>query len=238
MRVPDFRVSFGLLFVLFAIVLPISALGEDATKAHVAVVRFSNKTNSVSYDAACKAATDTLYLTLSQLGRYRVQADDAMGSGEDALRVMAEGERLDFIMYGQMSKAAAGGIVCSLSVYDRAKGKTTLSQSRKAAGVLDIFEAVDELVVSVLESMTGAHIGFGSLTLTNTGEQGELHSTRRRDGGRKQLGEPGQSTERATDGDNRAEADAGRQGDREIDRCGEGRGDDRAQVRGALFDGR
>jgi TPR repeat protein len=171
MRFPVSRVSVGALLVVLVTCRPISLFGEDATTAHVAVVRFANETGLVSYDAACKAATDTLVMTLSQLGRYRVQSEDTVGSGEDALRAMAEEQQLDFIMYGAMSKSVSG-IDCKLSVFDRARGKTTLSQSRKAAGVLDIFDTTDELVVSVLESMTGSHIGFGAITLTNTGEKG------------------------------------------------------------------
>jgi len=147
------------------------AFAEDMAQAHVAVVQFSNATDSSSYDAACKAATDTLVMTFHQLGRYRVQSEDKIGGGEDALRVMAEERQLDFIVYGTMSKSGSG-IDCKLSVFDRAKGKTTLSQSRKAPGLLDIFDATDELIVSVLESMTGSHIGFGAITLTNTGEKG------------------------------------------------------------------
>jgi hypothetical protein len=162
----------GVLFIMLLASVPTAAFSEDETKAHVAVVQFSNQTNSASYDAACKAATDTLLLTLQQLGRYRVQSLDTAGSGEDALRAMAEEQHLDFIIYGKLSKPEAGGIDCRLSVFDRAKGKTALSQSKKAAGVLDIFDTTDDLVVSVLEAMTGTHIGFGSLTLTNTGEKG------------------------------------------------------------------
>jgi hypothetical protein len=158
--------------ILFAVGGPSFIFGQGAPLAHVAVVQFSNQTGSASYDAACKAATDTLFLTLRQLGRYRVQSEDNAGSGEDALRAMAEERRLDFIIYGKMSKGAAGGIDCSLSVFDRAKGKTALSKSLKAAGVLDVFDIADALVVSVLESITGSHIGFGSLKLTNTGEKG------------------------------------------------------------------
>ncbi|MGA2547682.1 MAG: hypothetical protein ABSF43_14110 [Rectinemataceae bacterium] len=101
---------------------------------HVAVVQFSNQTGSASYDAACKAATDTFFLTLRQLGRYRVQLEEkAAGVGEKALRAMAEERHLDFIIYGMMSKAGSVGIDCSLSVFDRAKGRTTLSLSGTAA---------------------------------------------------------------------------------------------------------
>ena len=155
-----------------ALGFPSFAFGEDAAKAHVAVVRFSNGMSSSSYDAACNAATDTLFLTLREFGRYRVQIEEGVGAGEEALRAMAAERQLDFIMYGKMSKAGSAGIECTLSVFDRAKGKTTISQTRKAAGVLDVFDATDALVVAVLETMTGAHIGFGEVKLTNTGEKG------------------------------------------------------------------
>ena len=167
-----FRLVLGLFLASLALGLAGFAFGEDAAKAHVAVVRFSNDTSSSSYDAACKAATDTLFMTLQELGRYRVQLEEGAGAGEEALRAMAAERQLDFIMYGKITKAESGGIDCKLSVFDRAKGKTTLSQTKKAAGVLDVFDAADDLVVSVLESLTGAHIGFGSLKLTNIGEKG------------------------------------------------------------------
>ena len=157
------------LFLLVGLSSPVFC---QESKPHIAVALFSNQTNSPSYDAACKAATDTLTLTLNQLGRYLVRPEDTVDSNEDALRAKAAEQNLDFIMYGKMSKENSGGIDCNLSVFDRAKGKTTLSQTRKAAGVLDIFDVTDDLVVAVLESMTGSHIGFGSLTLTNTGEKG------------------------------------------------------------------
>ena len=83
--------------------------GEDATKPHVAVVRFSNGTGVASYDAACKAATDTLALTLTELGRYRVQSEERSGSGEDALRALAEEEQLDFIIYREDVQVRVGG---------------------------------------------------------------------------------------------------------------------------------
>lgn len=171
MRCPSLRRAYISIFMVLLAGLRIPAFCQDA-KPHVAVVVFVNNTEASSYDAACKAATDTLVSTLGELGRYRVQTLDKANGGEDALRAMAEAQQLDFVMYGKLAKSGSGGIDCSLSVFDRAKGKTTLSQTKKAAGVLDIFDATDALVVSVLETMTGSHIGFGALTLTNTGEKG------------------------------------------------------------------
>ena len=115
------------LLVFFSVGGTSFLIGQDASTAHVAVLRFANETSSSSYDAACKAATDTLVLTLQQLGRYRVQSEDASGRGDEALRAMAEEKHLDFIMYGKMSRGESGGIDCRLSVFDRAKGTTSLS---------------------------------------------------------------------------------------------------------------
>lgn len=159
-------------FVALAALHSCPAFGDDASAAHVAVVEFANDTGSSSYDAACRSATDTLTLALRQLGRYSVQAEKSPGRGEDALRAMAVDRRLDFVMFGKLSKPASGGIECSLSVFDRAKGKTAISRTEEATGVLDIFDVTDALVVSVLESMTGSHIGFGTVSFKNTGEKG------------------------------------------------------------------
>ncbi|MGA2548486.1 MAG: hypothetical protein ABSF43_18250, partial [Rectinemataceae bacterium] len=68
------------LFIFFAVDGTSFLGGQEGANAHVAVLRVANETSSASYDAACKAATDTLVLTLTQLGRYRVQSEDASGS--------------------------------------------------------------------------------------------------------------------------------------------------------------
>jgi hypothetical protein len=172
MRSPFFRAAAIVALGVLTVFPSCPAFGDDASRAHVAVVEFSNETGSSSYDAACRSATETLILTLRQLGRYSVQSENSPVGGEEALRAMAADGRLDFIMQGKLSKPATGGIACSLSVFDRAKGKTAISRSEKATGVLDIFDATDALVVSVLEAMTGSHIGFGTITLKNTGEKG------------------------------------------------------------------
>ncbi|MGA2548453.1 MAG: hypothetical protein ABSF43_18075, partial [Rectinemataceae bacterium] len=80
MRFPTLHVSVGVFIVILAAGGHSFVFGQEGANAHVAVLRFANETSSASYDAACKAATDTLVLTLTQLGRYRVQSEDASGS--------------------------------------------------------------------------------------------------------------------------------------------------------------
>ena len=112
------------------------AFGQQGANAHVAVLRFANETSSTSYDAACKAATDTLVLTLTQLGRYRVHRRKVWQRGRGAAGDgRGKAPRLHHVREDVQS--GSGGIDCRLSVFDRAKGTTTLSQTRKAAGVLD-----------------------------------------------------------------------------------------------------
>jgi hypothetical protein len=172
MKPASARPAIALLAALLASAPGAPCRAQEGAKAHIAVSRLSNETGTASYDAACQAVTDTLLLTLRELGSYEVQAAEPRARGDEGLRAMAEERRLDFVMYGRMSQAAGGGIACSLSVYDRAKGKTTLSKQASAAGALDVFDAADQLAVSVLESLTGSHIGFGSIRLRNGGEKG------------------------------------------------------------------
>jgi len=167
----DLKLRLASLLLIAATLFPAQAFGQAAAKPHVAIGGFSNQTGVSSYDAACKAVSDTLLLAFEQLGRYTTQSLTLADRSEDGLRAFAEKDDLDFVVYGTMTKKAAG-IICDLSVFDRAKGKVTLSRTGKALGVLDIFDATDDLVVAVMESMTGAHIGFGSATLTNKGEPG------------------------------------------------------------------
>jgi hypothetical protein len=70
----------GALVLLFAFDLiegPSGAHAQEVFKAHVGVVRFSNETGSPGYDAACQAVTDTINLTLRQLGDYQLQSLDS-----------------------------------------------------------------------------------------------------------------------------------------------------------------
>jgi TolB-like protein len=160
------------LVLVAAMLFPTTAFGQASAKPHVAVVGFSNQTGVTSYDAACKTVSDSLLLAFEQLGRYTVQSLTQEDCSESGLRTLAETQNLDFVVYGTMTKKTAGGIVCDLSVFDRAKGKATISRTGKASGLLDIFDTADDLVVAVMESMTGTHVGFGSATLTNKGEPG------------------------------------------------------------------
>lgn len=100
----------GIILGIIGLILVSSLFGDDEVKARVAVVRFSNDTGSPSYDAACKAATDTLTMTLRQLGRYQVQSFDEANSTAEGLRTMAEAQQLDFIMYGTISQKAGTGL--------------------------------------------------------------------------------------------------------------------------------
>ena len=57
MQSPIFRLALGALVVALGVGAPSSAFADDAAKAHVAVIRFSNETGSASYDASCRSAT-------------------------------------------------------------------------------------------------------------------------------------------------------------------------------------
>ena len=125
-------------------------------------------------DAACSAAGFSLFLTLNQLGDYELLPNALQVSAVDvdSLRAWAERNAADFILFGRMIASNAGGFVCSLSLFDRAKGSITIERQSQAASVLEIFEATDGLIANMVDAMTGRHIGFGRIVFQNEGAKG------------------------------------------------------------------
>ncbi len=152
----------------------VHAFGQESRPLpRVAVVGFENATGSPSFDAACSAVTETLILTLRSIGTYDVEpVSDVRASGDDAGRaVLAVEHGSDYLIYGSMT-SSSDAVVCALSVFDRAKGKTSITKRSAPVNLLEIFDTADEQVASVLEAMTGVHIAFGSVTFGVSGEAG------------------------------------------------------------------
>jgi hypothetical protein len=145
-----------------------------AANPHLAVFRISNDTGNPSYEAACNAATDSLVITLRQLGFYELLPTEARGgTGDlDSLRAWAESRNADYIVFGSIGSASGGRLACGLSLFDRAKGKVSLEKLEDKVAPLDVFDAEDGLVLAMLDAMTGRHLGFGSLVFSNGGVKG------------------------------------------------------------------
>ena len=154
-----------LLCVPFAL-LAQTASGGDLP--HVAITGFENRTNDEVFDIPAKTATDSLVLTLRLLGMYEVLERDALvdvptDATDAALGDWCDANGYDYFIYGTIALGQGGSQKYKLSVFDRTKRKTVINETAKGESVLDVFSASDQLAGSVIDSVTGRHIGFGSI---------------------------------------------------------------------------
>ncbi|MEI6876486.1 MAG: hypothetical protein WCL50_15305, partial [Spirochaetota bacterium] len=170
-----------LLALILCLPFAAPAEGKDDTppeaakteKPHLAVLGFANETGSKSTDAATNAATDTILLTLHQLGLYELlPVAGAVARDVESLRAWAESHKADYVMFGRIGRGADSGFVCGLALFDRAKGRISIDRQSGEVSALELFETSDQLIASVLDEVSGRHIGFGRLLLEARGEKG------------------------------------------------------------------
>ncbi|HNY18378.1 MAG TPA: sugar-binding protein [Treponemataceae bacterium] len=158
-------------FMGLSLLLP-AAISAEATQnaSRVAIVGFVNATGSDRYDAAAKTATDSLLLTLTGLNAYQiVRAENGDANGAGDLVALCDTGRCDYAIYGSIRAGKEGTLDCALSVFRRSDETTPVTRTEKSVSLLGIFNATDDLIATVLESVTGSHIGFGSITLERSG---------------------------------------------------------------------
>jgi hypothetical protein len=151
------------------------SFGED--KPRVAVLAFENATGNSSYDAVSDAATRTLDLTLRSLGSYdvRLLPRSALEKAGNSARKLARAEDVDTVLYGSVRLEGESLVKASVSIFDWEKDPAKFDTP--PVKPVDIFGAVDDLVSAALDSMTGAHIAFGSLEFKNSGQKGDYRVT-------------------------------------------------------------
>jgi TolB-like protein len=147
-----------------------SGSAEDLQR--VAVLPFRNSTDNASYGSVCGAAFRTLDLSLRSLRRYQVVSvpRNAPEYSDKAIRRWAREQGADIVLYGSIGSGAGGLIVANVSVFDWDKATVVLESP--PVKLLDIFEAIDELVSKAADSITGTHIGFGAIEFRNSGQKG------------------------------------------------------------------
>ena len=162
------------ILLIFIIVLPLFCL-DDSLKTRVAILPMINKEQSKLLDVICQTMTETIELTLKLMDKYRLTKVEGIDPYKDFMivRHYLQVNRIDNAIFGKAS-IDEGVIVFQMSVYDRRKDEITVTKEAIAENIFEIFNASDELVVSLVESFSGMHIGFGEIQLKNTGEEGEF----------------------------------------------------------------
>ena len=153
---------FTFLYAAFAQELP----------ARVAV--FSLLTNDERGAAVCETVDDSIGLTLRLLAKYELVDPPALNSLTEyaAITEYAESHSIDYYIYGRFQSDETGEIGLNLFLYDRAI-RDELSFDDTAVSIFEAIDLADRLIIELLEFLSGAHIGYGRLTLENLGEPGK-----------------------------------------------------------------
>jgi len=147
---------------------------EEEQKPRVAIIIMKNTEGDERLDPICSTVTDTVELSLRLMGQYRLVRADYLDPQEkmDAAKIFFNDFNIDNAIFGR-AYMDDGEYVLSMSVYDRSKDQITINKEERVHSVLDIFEASDNLAISLIEAFSGIHIGFGELLLVNEGERGD-----------------------------------------------------------------
>ena len=148
-----------------------AALGAESPSGelpHVAITGFANRTGDAAFDIPSGTAADSLILTLKLLGAYRVFVPGELAAlpaelTDDALRPWCEANGYDYCIYGAITRGSGSTQKYQLRVFDRSKGKTSITENAKGESALDVFSVSDELAGAVIDSVTGRHVGYGSV---------------------------------------------------------------------------
>jgi hypothetical protein len=142
----------------------------------VLVVPMVNATGQAQNDTVAQTTTDTIALTIRLLQRYEliswdessVTADLAASPAEaaDLAARLAEEFAAESVLFGRVSRDAAGTFLFSLSVYDRQSQSVTATNETISTSLFGVFDAADRLVAEAVSAFSGVRVGFGSIRLS------------------------------------------------------------------------
>ncbi len=138
----------------------------------VAVGALRNESGRPSFDPLCETIANSVYLTLLLMNRFDIAREDDRYSAEDlpGLKSHADQHGVDNIVFGKLFVREDGTIVIAMSVYDRLSDSVAVAESASAQSIFDTFDAVDQIVVALVEGFSGVHVTFGALRLEPRGE--------------------------------------------------------------------
>lgn len=166
------RTAATIAFLLLCSLPGFSQQSNSVVKPRVAVFGFNNLTGDGSFDIPAETSTSTLVLSLRMLNMYEVESSNLIlrNISDESLSKYCKDLSIDYVMYGTLTLQPDGGQDYSLAVFDNAKSATTIHKKAVGSTVQDVFGITDDIILSVLASVSGRHVGFGSLAFANTGD--------------------------------------------------------------------
>jgi hypothetical protein len=144
-----------------------SAAVSSSGRARIALFELAGQKSDAALTAVLNTVADSVELSLDVLQRYDVRRLPAADPEKDLARVKSycQANRMDQAIMGSGSAKAEGGYLFKLVVYDRKSDSITLAPEGSSVGALDMFDATDKLVGTLLDGLSGTHLLFGSLSV-------------------------------------------------------------------------
>ena len=168
-------------FIIFTIILftvSASIYSAETLKPRIAVFPLINPSKDTQIEIISENVKKTAELTLKMIDRYEVidtSVTDYSDTPQDFRRYTEENS-IDSVIFGKADIHEDGSILIEMSVFSRGENSIIMTESETAETVFDIFDASDRLLISMMEEFSGMeHIGFGSIKLANSGENGKYN---------------------------------------------------------------
>ncbi|MFW5827173.1 MAG: hypothetical protein ACOCU4_03730, partial [Alkalispirochaeta sp.] len=149
-----------------------SAPENDIAAPWVVVIVPETEEDDPRTETVALVVADTIEMTLRLIGDYAVQprpeGDAAPGAAEVA--TYADRERMDYVVFGDVSTDVESETRFILSVYSREADAVILEREAVARSLFDTFSVADELSSELLGAFTGQRIAYGRVELRNEAE--------------------------------------------------------------------
>jgi outer membrane protein assembly factor BamB/TolB-like protein len=148
---------------------------DERLKPRVALVPLVNEGDDEQIDLLNETIDDTVMLNLERIRMFLVAKSEVMDPYKDfsKVREYADESRTDNIIYGKTFYNKKEEIVIEMSVYDKVKKRTVITKQAKAENIFEIFDAANELIVSLVKEFAGMHVGFGAFEFFPSQEEGD-----------------------------------------------------------------
>ena len=159
------QVALALLFASMT-TAPLSAQTVAGNRTRVALFDLAGSSQDPAVQAVLSTMAQSIELSLIVLDRYEVRRVQPPADPEtDMARVRSfcESNRMDQAVLGSGSEKSDGGFTFRLLVYDRRTDSIVIDRHGSSSGALDMFDAADTLMASLLDGLSGTHLAYASL---------------------------------------------------------------------------
>ena len=164
-------------FILL-LMIPGVLFSQSSAKPKISIFPLENKEKELPIEVVSQNIQKTVEFNLKIINEHNViqnSLTDYTDYSSDTLWLLyyCEKHSIDDLIFGKAFIQPDGSVFVEMSVFNREKAAITLTKSETANTVFDMPKAADIVAIKIMESLCGAHLGFGGMKFINRGEQGK-----------------------------------------------------------------